>query len=109
MKNCNEKVMKSFVLGAAIGASLGILYAPYKGSKTRKKIKGSAVDAKDDVSKFLKNSKDELTKTAHETKEAFEGKLEEVISSLSFKAENIINSLEDKLEDLKKKNAEHQK
>ena len=44
MKNSNDaiKVVGALVIGAAAGATLGILFAPKKGSKTRKNIVGSA-------------------------------------------------------------------
>ena len=37
MKN-EEKILIGFIAGAAIGAALGILFAPDKGSETRRKI-----------------------------------------------------------------------
>ena len=35
----------ALVTGAAIGAGIGLLYAPDKGEKTRKKLKKDALDA----------------------------------------------------------------
>lgn len=53
----NKKVFMGFMIGAAAGAIAGILFAPDKGSKTRKKIAGKAGDisdsVKDSFSKFI--------------------------------------------------------
>jgi gas vesicle protein len=32
------KILSAFIIGAAVGAAIGILYAPDRGSETRKKI-----------------------------------------------------------------------
>ncbi|WP_299111284.1 YtxH domain-containing protein [uncultured Winogradskyella sp.] len=106
MENNNGNLFISFLTGAAIGAGLGILFAPFKGSETREKIKHTVADTTHDISDRLKQAKDELTKTAHEKKEAFDKKLDETVSNMSYKAEDLITSLEAKLEDLKKKNAQ---
>lgn len=109
MEHNNGNLFMSFLTGAAVGAGLGILFAPYKGSETREKIKHTVADTTHDISDRLKHAKEELTKTAHEKKEAFDKKLDEAVSSMSYKAEDIVNALEAKLEDLKKKNAQLQK
>lgn len=43
------KVLLGVLAGAAVGASLGIIFAPHKGSDTRKKIVQKGVDVKDTV------------------------------------------------------------
>ncbi len=109
MTDNSGNVLLALLTGAAIGAGIGILYAPDEGTKTRMKIKKKALDAKEDITERLVHAKDELTKTADEKKEAFEQRLEETISTMSYKADDIIATLERKLEDLKKKNAQFQK
>jgi len=107
MENNNSgNVFVSFITGIAIGTGLGILFAPYKGSETRDKLKHTVTDTTHDLSDRLKHAKDELTKTAHEKKEAFDKKLDDAVSNMSYKAEDIITALEAKLEELKKKNAQ---
>ncbi len=109
MSNNSGNVLVALLTGAVVGAGVGILYAPDKGQKTRKKIKNSAIKAKDDISASISNVKDELTKTADAKKAEFEAKLEDTLSNMSYKADDIIVALEKKLEDLRKKNAQLQK
>ncbi|MCK5443050.1 MAG: YtxH domain-containing protein [Maribacter sp.] len=106
MSNDSGNILLALLTGAAIGAGIGILYAPDKGTQTRDKIKHKARDAKHDISEKVLHAKDELTKTANEKKEAFEQKLEDTLSNMSYKADDIIATLERKLEELKKKNAQ---
>ncbi|MFT6838926.1 MAG: gas vesicle protein [Sediminicola sp.] len=109
MSNSNENILLALLTGAAIGAGVGILYAPEKGSETRLKIKQKAMDTTHDLTDRLKHAKEELTKTADAKKIAFEEKLDDVLSNMSYKADEIIAGLERKLEELKKKNAQLQK
>lgn len=109
MQNDNGNNFMMFLTGLAIGTGLGVLFAPDKGTETRKKIKGKALDAKADIQVNLSHAKEELKKTVEEKKEDFEEKLDDAISNMSLKADDIINALEHKLEVLKKKNAQLQK
>ncbi|SDM09443.1 YtxH domain-containing protein [Kriegella aquimaris] len=109
MSNDSGNVLLALLTGAAIGAGVGILYAPEKGVKTRKKIKEKAISAKDDIASRVSHATEELTKTADAKKEDFERRLEDTISNMSYKADDIILTLEKKLEDLRKKNAQLQK
>lgn len=51
MGNSNDtgKLLSAILLGAAIGGALGILFAPDKGSETRKKISTKGHDLTDAV------------------------------------------------------------
>jgi gas vesicle protein len=43
-QNNSGKIVAALIAGAAIGAAIGILFAPDKGSETRKKLSGSGED-----------------------------------------------------------------
>lgn len=109
MSSDSGSILLALLTGAAIGAGVGILYAPDKGDKTRKKIRKTAQKTRDDIALRVNNAADELTKTAEAKKVDFERKLEDTISNMSYKADDIIVTLEKKLEDLRKKNAQLQK
>jgi len=48
--NDSSKIILTFVGGAIVGAALGILFAPDKGTETRKKLVSKAQDLTDDMS-----------------------------------------------------------
>lgn len=47
------KILLGVLAGVAVGATLGILFAPDKGSETRKKISKKGADLSSDVSEKL--------------------------------------------------------
>lgn len=109
MKTNSGTVLLALLSGAALGAGMGILYAPDKGSNTRKKIKRKVEETSQDLADRISHAKEELTRSALEKREEFEHRLEDTLSTMSYKADDIIAGLEHKLEDLRKKNAQLQK
>ena len=63
MTNDNGNTFLALLVGATIGAGIGVLYAPHKGVKTRRMIKEKARHASDDIASRISHAKDELTKT----------------------------------------------
>ena len=89
MSNTSGNSLLALLTGALIGAGIGILYAPDKGTKTREKIKDGFQDAKDDLKNKLNNSKDNL-----------EDSFEDMVSNVSHKTEDLILFLEQKLAEM---------
>jgi gas vesicle protein len=109
MENNTGHTIIALLTGALVGAGIGILFAPDKGSVTRAKIKTGMEESKDElVHKF--NELITLLKSKGEhMKEDLESSIENLVSSGSYKAEEAIDFLEKQLETLKAKNAKYHK
>ncbi|NND33692.1 MAG: YtxH domain-containing protein [Saprospiraceae bacterium] len=77
MKN-TRKILTALVAGAAAGAVVGILFAPMKGKKTRKKIAQEGqklahdvVDKIEQGTEKLRGMKDEIQQTLQHAVEEF--------------------------------------
>lgn len=90
----NKKGMGKFVLGAAIGAGLGVLFAPKKGSETRKELKNK-------IDELIANLKDV---NLGEVKENIEQKIDELKHELEdLDKEKVLKIAKEKGNQLKQK------
>ena len=109
MSNNTGNSVLALLLGAAIGAGVGILFAPEKGSKTREKIKDGFDDAKDNLKHKFEDVTHQLRNKFAGSKHDLEESYEDLISNMSHKTEDVISFLEKKLDELKTQNAKLQK
>ncbi|MBL7730700.1 MAG: YtxH domain-containing protein [Chitinophagaceae bacterium] len=79
----SSKVLVGFLAGAAVGALAGILFAPDKGSETRKKIAGKAGDLRDAVKEKFNALGDTLRNTFSHVEEEAEKAGEKISSKVS--------------------------
>jgi gas vesicle protein len=63
------KVIIGIVVGVAVGTVIGVLFAPAKGSATRKRIARRSTDYAEDVKEKFNESIDALTKGYDSVKE----------------------------------------
>lgn len=99
----------ALLAGAAIGATIGILFAPDKGSETRKKMKEGLDDLKDQTKSKWDSFEEQAKNQFSGDNGDLKGKVDDFLSSSSYKAEEAITFLEEKLAELKKQNAKLQK
>jgi len=85
MENSNNtgKVIGAILIGAAIGGALGILFAPDKGSETRKKLLASG----DDLTDALKEKFNLLLEEAKKEVESVKERANDFIGNGSAKVE----------------------
>lgn len=98
MSNKTGNTLVALLTGAAIGAAIGILFAPDKGSKTREKIKDGFDDAKIDLDNFSETIKSKFSNSKND----IDATLQELLSDSSNTTDDIIAILEEKLNSLKK-------
>ncbi len=108
MASNTGQTLIALLTGVVIGAGLGILYAPDKGSETRDKLSKEAKKTQKRLSKQFKETSQNLSEKAQMARLSFEEKLSETLSSASYKADEILLAMEDKLEALRKQNAKLQ-
>ena len=63
------KIAGALLLGAAIGAALGILFAPEKGSETRKNLSGKSNGLTDEMNEKVQEFIEKFNKEAESMKE----------------------------------------
>ena len=85
----NSKVLVGLFAGVAIGATLGILFAPDKGTETRKKIK----DKSDDYKQKATDKYGDIVDAAQQKYDTVRSKFNE----LTGRAENAVNGASEKV------------
>jgi len=100
----SSNTVLGLLAGTAIGATLGILFAPEKGMITRQRIAEEAMSAKDRLAETAVELKDKVASSVVNSKDSLETQVESIVSNASHKAEDVIVTLERKLKELKEKN-----
>lgn len=108
MSNNTGNTLIALLVGATIGAVAGILFAPDKGSNTRKKIKDGYDEAKDNLMHKFEDATKGLKKKFSGANGTLDETYENLVSNINDKKEDVITFLEKKLAELKTQNKEFQ-
>lgn len=98
----NTQVLLGIVTAAAAGAAIGLLFAPEKGTDTRKKVKGQANDLADELLKALQQGKDKYAELKDEAASKFSewrGKAEDKADEFKREAKNLKEDAKDNAKD----------
>lgn len=102
------KNILGILAATAVGVGLGVLFAPDKGSATRKRYKEEADRTKDKFKEDAENLKKDVSETITEQKDVLGNKINETLQYASRKADTAIDNVEEFLKGLKEKNKEFQ-
>ena len=109
MSNNAGSTLVAILAGVVVGAGVGILFAPDKGSKTRKKVKEGFDEAKNELNHKFDKVSSQLSQKLTTAKFDLEDTYQDLVSNMSHKTEDVISFLESKLADLKVQNSKLQK
>jgi gas vesicle protein len=101
MSSNTGNIIVALLAGAVIGAGIGILLAPDKGSATRQKLKDNLGRGKDNLMDKYQELAQLLQRKAENAGENIEDFLDNAISSGIHEKDELISLLESKLEKLK--------
>src|SRR6478752_4864830 len=104
MSNNSGITVLALITGVAIGAGVGILFAPNKGSRTKQKIKVGYDDAKHDLKKKIEDATDQLKEKIMRKKFDLEDSYDVLVSNIEHKKADVVGFLEGKLAELKRSN-----
>ena len=70
--NATGSVLLAFLLGAAAGAAVALLYAPASGVETRRKLAAKAREGRDKVEEFVDRHRDDISSAVERGRETFD-------------------------------------
>lgn len=101
MSNERNYGIFGFLAGAAVGAALGVLFAPRSGKETRDRIANRTKEAKDDLDELIDKGREEWTKAkgkAHDTANMTKDEVKDFIRFLFEEGRDLADRMKDDVE-----------
>ena len=95
--------MSGVVLGAMIGAALGVLYAPAKGEETRKKLKDTSEKYVEKGQEVYDEVREKLTPMLNDLKDASEPTRQAMMKKFDELSDEVKSKVKEEKETLRKK------
>lgn len=93
-------IILAVLAGAAVGATVAVLYAPDSGKVTRTKIKDEAVKGSDKIAKTAKNLSESAKQNLAESGDSLGYLVGSAIVRTIFNLEKVVQMVTDKLSDM---------
>ena len=84
------KVLMGILLGAVTGAAVGVLFAPHKGSKTRKLLTRNAKDMAENIKNKVKDEAESLRSKAIELEGNAKDKMQDFANNIRQKTDGLM-------------------
>lgn len=101
MSESPSNTLLALLAGVAIGAGLGILFAPDSGRRTRQKIKAGVDEYSDELQQQLQELNRRVRSAVGEKHDQLQDSVEELVAEAEEGSEMLIAKLEARLEQLK--------
>lgn len=97
----NDKALLGLIGGIAAGAILGILFAPDKGTATRKKIKNKSADYADDLKVKFDSAIDTVSKKYDELKAESQDLYAQGKAKFDTTTKDVVNEIQKEVQNFK--------
>ncbi|SDE60785.1 YtxH-like protein [Pricia antarctica] len=94
------KIFMAVLAGAAIGATVAVLYAPESGKVTRTKIKDEAVKGSEEIASRVRNLTDSAKQDLSESGDSLSYLVVSAVVRTIFNLEKVVQIVKDKLSEM---------